>query len=238
MKMNIEHTVDTNDETAVDQEAGFDEVFEAADIEDVLDPDMVVEEGVLVGSLLDKIEDDSTVRIGEMEAIEQQEKYIELLDSQGFDYGLIMAEAFVRGMRDIGYKSSGTAIDEQIDNSIEAGADRVSVLFGYDPNSDKKPARLAIIDNGHGMTPAMIRAAVLWGGGTREDRRMFGRYGYGLPSSCVSLGKRFTVFSRVVGADEWYAVTIDLDEIAAGTFGSWSTEWLARYHSASDPSRT
>ena len=32
-------------------------------------------------------------------------------------------------MRDSGYKSTGTAIDELVDNSIQAGAQRVDVIF-------------------------------------------------------------------------------------------------------------
>ena len=31
--------------------------------------------------------------------------------------GLVFAEAFLRGMRDLGYKSPGTALDELVDNS-------------------------------------------------------------------------------------------------------------------------
>jgi hypothetical protein len=39
-----------------------------------------------------------------------------------------------------------------------------------------------------------------------------GRYGFGLPCAAVSLGRRFTVYSRTAGA-RLYAVTIDIDEI-------------------------
>ena len=40
-----------------------------------------------------------------------------------------------------------------------------------------------------GMVPEMIRAAVVWGGTDRHDSRdLYGRYGYGLPSSAVSSG--------------------------------------------------
>jgi hypothetical protein len=64
----------------------------------------------------------------------------------------------------------------------------------------------------------MIRAAVTWGGTHREgDRSGFGRYGYGLPTSAISQGHRYTVYSKIEGADLW-AVTIDIDEIAAGTY--------------------
>src|ERR1700761_9396647 len=96
-------------------------------------------------------------------------------------YGLTVPEAFVRGIRDLGYRSNGDAIAELIDNALQAYAARIDVLFGYDGiASAKKPAQLAVFDNGHGMEPAMIRMAVMWGGTHREnDRGGLGRYGYG-----------------------------------------------------------
>src|SRR5262249_6408312 len=121
--------------------------------------------------------------------------------------------------RDIGYKSTGTALDELIDNAKQAGATDVHVIFGFEGgSSDKKPSEIAIIDNGHGMEPDMIRAAVTWGGTHREnDRSGFGRYGYGLPSSCISTGRRYTVYSRQKKAD-WHAVTVDTDAISDGEY--------------------
>lgn len=139
--------------------------------------------------------------------------------SRDSKFGLIVPEAFVRGIRDLGYRSNGDAIAELIDNSLQAGADRIEVLFGYDgASSTKKPTQLAVVDNGHGMETDMIRMAVMWGGTHREnDRDGLGRYGYGLPCSSVSLGRRFTVISRISGGD-LFAVELDLDEIAAGMY--------------------
>ena len=134
-------------------------------------------------------------------------------------FGLMVPEAFVRGIRDLGYRSNGDAIAEFIDNALQAFADRVDICFGYDGSSStKKPVQLAIIDNGHGMEPAMIRMAVMWGGTHREgDRSGLGRYGYGLPCASVSLGRRFTVYSQLP-REGLFAVTLDLDELAAGTY--------------------
>ena len=44
-----------------------------------------------------------------------------------------------------------------------------------------------------------------------------GRYGYGLPSSAISQGHRYTVYSKIEDGDLW-AVTIDIDEIAKGDY--------------------
>jgi Histidine kinase-, DNA gyrase B-, and HSP90-like ATPase len=146
--------------------------------------------------------------------LERQRDYVKLLQEKKFEYGLVLANAFVKGMRDIGYKSTAFALNEHNDNAIQAGARNIHVAFGFTGNaSDKKPTALAVIDDGHGMDPLMIRAAVIWGGTHRHgDRKGFGRYGYGLPSACVSIGRRYTVISKVQGQD-WHSVHVDLDEI-------------------------
>jgi hypothetical protein len=149
--------------------------------------------------------------------LQAQHAYVASKKVKGFKFGLTVGDAFVRGIRDLGYKSNANALAELDDNSIQAGASRVDVLFGYD-RSDKKPAQIAVVDNGHGMEPDMIRLAVMWGGTHREgDRSGMGRYGYGLPCSCVSIGRRFTVYSKIEGG-ELHSVTIDLDAISNGEY--------------------
>ncbi len=148
-----------------------------------------------------------------------QRAYVQESAASRTSFGLLVPEAFVRGIRDLGYRGNGDAVAELIDNAIQAYADRIDVLFGYDGTSSaKKPAQLAVLDNGHGMEPDMIRMAVMWGGTHREnDRSGLGRYGYGLPCSSVSLGRRFTVFSQVTGG-RLHAVNLDLDAITAGAY--------------------
>ncbi len=150
-------------------------------------------------------------------ALAVQRAYIK--KSSGSRFGLLVPEAFVRGIRDLGYRSNADAFAELIDNALQAHASRIDVVFGYDgTTSNKKPVQLAVVDNGHGMEPDMIRMAVMWGGTHREnDRSGFGRYGYGLPCSSLSLGRRFTVISKV-GGGALHAVCLDLDEIAAGDY--------------------
>lgn len=147
----------------------------------------------------------------------RQKTYIKKIEDQGFDYGLTVAHAFIESIRDLGYKSTGTAANENIDNSGEAGAENVHIRFGY-PEKSRKPESIAIMDDGIGMVPEMIRAATIWGGTDRHGSRdLYGRYGYGLPSSAVSQGRRFTVYSRIDDGP-FYAVTIDLDDIADGKY--------------------
>jgi len=148
-----------------------------------------------------------------------QRDYIARMQQAEFDFSLMVADAFVRGIRDIGYRSTATAIDELIDNSDQADATMIQIAFAFAAKSDAKPSALAVLDNGHGMDPAMIRMAVTWGGTHREgDRSGFGRYGYGLPSASISQGKKFSVYSRTEPGGTFYAVTIDVTELGKGKY--------------------
>ena len=60
----------------------------------------------------------------QMESHENQQQYVDDQKKIGAGFSLIAIEAFLRGMRDIGYKSHGWALAEMIDNSIQAGAER------------------------------------------------------------------------------------------------------------------
>ena len=150
--------------------------------------------------------------------LSSQRKYADLRLRQS-QIGLTIPEAFVRGIRHIGYRSNNDAIAELIDNSIQAYSLRVDLVFGYDESASlKKPSRLAVVDDGHGMAPEMLRLAMMWGGTHREnDRTGLGRYGYGLPCAAVSIGRRFTIISKVSDAEP-FAVTLDLDALDAGKY--------------------
>ncbi len=149
--------------------------------------------------------------------ITSQRGYAKLKSRRG-KLGLTVPEAFVRGIRHIGYRSNVEAIAELIDNSIQAYSERVDLVFGYDQGSSKKPRQLAIVDDGHGMPASMLRLAMMWGGTHREnDRTGLGRYGYGLPCATVSIGRRFTIYSRIKGG-RINAATLDLDDLDAGRY--------------------
>ena len=124
--------------------------------------------------------------------LKRQHDFVEDQKKHGDDaFSLVSPEAFLRGIRDLGYKSTLTALDELVDNSVQANAEVIWLFPAYLPGnkSEKKPDAIVVVDDGHGMEPDMIRIAVRWGGTHREnDRKGFGRYGFGLPSACVSVG--------------------------------------------------
>ncbi len=152
-----------------------------------------------------------------IDTLDRQRKYVNAQKEKGHGLGVVFADAFLRGMRDLGYKNPAWALAEEVDNSFQAGADTIAIRFGFESSnkSGTKPDVIALVDNGNGMIPEMISYAVRWGGTDREgDRNGFGRYGYGLPSSAVSLAKRYSVYSKANGSG-WHSVTVDIEELAA-----------------------
>jgi hypothetical protein len=163
-----------------------------------------------------------------IETIDRQRRYVDAQKAKGQGLGVVFADAFLRGMRDLGYKNPAWALAEQVDNAFQAAASTVLIRFGFEASnkSRTKPDFIAVCDNGNGMIPEMLGYAVRWGGTDREgDRNGFGRYGYGLPSSAVSLAKRYTVYSKPGGAT-WHSVTVDMDELAAAAGDIKKTESL------------
>jgi hypothetical protein len=173
-----------------------------------------------------------------IETIERQREYVKRQKKEGKALGLVFAAAFLRGMRDVGYKSPAWALAEMLDNAFQAAANIVAVRFGFDAanKSQAKPDMAAVCDNGNGIIPEMISYAVRWGGTDREgDRTGFGRYGYGLPSSAVSMAKRYTVYSKTPESP-WHAVTVDLDALAEAASDIDKTEKLLSPRAATLPS--
>lgn len=151
-----------------------------------------------------------------LETTARQAEYVKKQQEQPNGMGLVFADAFLRGMRDIGYKSPAWAFCEMIDNAVQAQATVVELVFGdlVSERSGAQPQQLALVDNGVGMIPDMIGYSVRWGGTDREDdRNGFGRYGYGLPSSVVSMARKYSVYSKTA-AGEWHRVTVDIEALA------------------------
>ncbi|REG53308.1 ATP-binding protein (plasmid) [Paracoccus versutus] len=142
--------------------------------------------------------------------IAAQQRYTEV-KARDQTLSLFVPEAFIRGIRHIGYKSNLEALAELVDNSIQAYSERIDLLFNFADRSASRPTQLAVVDDGHGMSSAMLRFAMMWGGTHREnDREGLGRFGYGLPCATVSMGRRFSIYSKVERG-QIYVVTLDLD---------------------------
>jgi len=144
--------------------------------------------------------------------LKEQLKYLEKGGQKNIQ-GVVIVDAFLKGIRDLGYKNTPYALNEINDNSMQAGAKNIH----YEISGVKNKVREVIVyDDGHGMPKEMLSVAVTWGGTHRQgSRKGFGKYGYGLPSASLSLGKKYTVYSKIEGED-WHKITFDITRIEDG----------------------
>lgn len=117
------------------------------------------------------------------------------------------AASLIESMRDFGY-SLETAIADIIDNSITAGASTIWI----ETSNDSEPMRIAIIDDGHGMSDKALLAAMRPGSRNPLDVRDvkdLGRFGLGMKTASFSQCRKTTVVSRT--ASGTFAATWNLD---------------------------
>lgn len=139
-------------------------------------------------------------------------------EDEGGGIGLVMADALVRGMRDIGYKNTAYALFELVDNSIQAGAQKVCIEL-LSERGKTEIEKIVVADDAHGMPKQWLPFAIRWGGTHREkDRSGFGRYGYGMKSASVSLARRVELTSKTENEQNWSSIYLDLEEISQGKF--------------------
>lgn len=117
-------------------------------------------------------------------------------------------------LRALGY-SFEAAVADIIDNSVAANASRVDIQFR--PHSNPY---LAILDDGHGMSPDLLLEAMRHGGmGPSRQRTSadLGRFGLGLKTASLSQCRKLTVVSA--DGNDLTAATWDLDRVEAS--GDW-----------------
>ncbi|WP_394210496.1 ATP-binding protein [Psychrobacter piscatorii] len=132
----------------------------------------------------------------------------------------ISPSVVIESMRDNGYKNTAYAVAELIDNSIQAAATEVYFVV-YEKqiqNIDgskggKQIDKIAIIDNGSGMPPEILHAALEFGASeNRKDSKGMGKFGMGLPNSSISQCRRTDVYSWQHGKPA-YTTYLDIKKI-------------------------
>ena len=107
-------------------------------------------------------------------------------------------EHLLDSMRNSGYETV-YALAEIIDNSIEANAKNIEVICiegaNYGQRATKQIDRIAIVDDGHGMSREDLWNALRMGEGTRRVRGTLGKFGLGLPNASMSQCRRVEVYS-------------------------------------------
>ncbi len=119
------------------------------------------------------------------------------------------AKILIKALQNIGYKNN-TAIADIVDNSIDAGANRIQIKI----ETKNKDFRILIADNGCGMSREVLDEALKLGSDTNhDDETDLGKFGMGLSTAGLSLGKRTTVITKIENGEYLESIT-DVDEIA------------------------
>jgi hypothetical protein len=128
---------------------------------------------------------------------------------------IVAIETFINSIRDSGYKNLASSLAELVDNSIEAGAEHVSVSISSEPQP-----RIIVVDDGCGMPPSVLQIALQFGGSTRFNSRIgAGRYGMGLPCSALSQAQRVDLYSWQTPSSVWWTY-LDVTQIIHGVLPS------------------
>jgi hypothetical protein len=101
------------------------------------------------------------------------------------------ASRLIGSLRDMGYEFA-TAVADLVDNSIEAGATRVSVDIEFEGGE----SWVRIADDGKGMAAAALREAMRYGSTRRYSEEDLGKFGLGLKVASLSQCRRLSVASR------------------------------------------
>ena len=123
----------------------------------------------------------------------------------------------LNALREVGYRSTATAIAELVDNSIDAEADDIHIMTFSKKEAGVKRASyrvqsIAVLDNGGGMKEEEIANCLSLGWGTRLDTREgLGRFGFGLKGASISQCRHIEIYSWRDG--KCFKTYMDLDEI-------------------------
>ncbi len=118
------------------------------------------------------------------------------------------AGKLLSSLRNTGYDSY-TAVEDIIDNSIDAGAGSISVGI----NIVEKDLRIIIADNGLGMTKQILDEALKLGSATQKDEMSdLGKYGMGLCTASISMARNLQVITKQSDSEYLYS-SQDLDEV-------------------------
>lgn len=123
----------------------------------------------------------------------------------------------LEALRGLGY-STAAALADIIDNSVSAGASEVHIDFAWAGST----SRIAVLDNGKGMSDAELESAMRLGDKSPLDARApedLGRFGMGLKTASFSQCRRLTVATSKTGARA--CLRWDLDALAANPDGGW-----------------
>ena len=109
---------------------------------------------------------------------------------------VFIAAKSIDSQRSSGYHDTLSAINEFVDNAVDAGADLVRVYFHPQIIAGEVVSHdIYVLDNGSGMSPEELQRAFAFGGGSEWDPNKIGKFNYGLPNAVVSQGLLVDAYS-------------------------------------------
>src|SRR4051812_33928457 len=150
--------------------------------------------------------------------VQRQQKYLDELGPD-FSFPLFNPKHAMESQRRNGYRNTAAAAREIVDNSIEAGAKKVHIVFERGGPSKmhgraESVTGIAFIDDGSGMLPQMARCALCLGGGTHfYESNFIGKFGFGLPNSSINQTRRVEVYTKTEGDPTIYMTYLDVNEV-------------------------
>ena len=108
------------------------------------------------------------------------------------------------------------AISELIDNSIDSRLEGENLTIKIRLNKDS----IEVMDNGEGMSEEDAAACLKLAHSAKVGK--LGEFGLGLKTACLSLGKRFKVYTTTVSDSEKYILEFDEEDWMESTDIDWS----------------
>ena len=114
----------------------------------------------------------------------------------GANVPLFFAQTLVSSLRDQGYNDTTSALCEHVDNSIQAGASEVRIYFRQIGKPGSYKTDVAVLDNGQGMAPNVLKVAMSFGGSMNFNNRSgIGRFGMGMKTAALSMSPLVELYS-------------------------------------------
>ena len=142
------------------------------------------------------------------------------------NYSLMAGTQFIDSIRSTGYQSTGHALGELIDNSIQASAKEICILVEVRTEKIKQRnretiTRIAVVDDGIGMSPELLRSSLLFGEGTNFGKKnSLGKFGVGLPQASLSQAKIIDAWSWQEGINNAYHTGFNINDDAWRSSGA------------------
>ena len=125
--------------------------------------------------------------------------------------------------RSAGYRNTTRALAELVDNSFDANAKHIKIIF-IEKQSDKNKThidQILVCDDGEGMNEEVLSKSLVLGQGLsatlKQDdainQRRKGKFGFGLPSASISQCERVEVYSWQKDLNQARFTYLDLPEL-------------------------